>query len=250
MDIVQERLEREYQMELITTAPTVIYEVVASDGSIERVENPARMPDPARIVEIREPIVKVVVFVPQDYVGPVITLCNGKRGVQRDLAYHGRHVHLTYELPMSEIVHRLLRSAEVDLARLCLDGLRVPRVPGIGCRQDGSADQRRQGRRAVGDRPPLELARARTRHRCADARVDPATDVRRRDPGRHRQPYHRARDIKALRKNVLAKCYGGDITRKRKLLEKQKAGKKRMKQVGSVEIPQEAFLAVLQAEER
>ncbi len=250
MDIVQERLEREYQMELITTAPTVIYEVVASDGSIERVENPARMPDPARIVEIREPIVKVVVFVPQDYVGPVITLCNGKRGVQRDLAYHGRHVHLTYELPMSEIVldffDRLksisrgyasmdyefleYRASDVVKMDLLINGDKVDALSVIVHRSNS------QGR----GRDIAARMRALIPRQMFDVAIQAAI-------GSH---IIARETIKALRKNVLAKCYGGDITRKRKLLEKQKAGKKRMKQVGSVEIPQEAFLAVLQAEER
>ncbi len=250
MDIVQERLEREYQMELITTAPTVIYEVKASDGTIDRIENPARMPDPARIEEIREPIVKVVVFVPQDYVGPVITLCNGKRGVQRDLAYHGRHVHLTYDLPMSEIVldffDRLksvtrgyasmdyefleYRTSDVVKMDLLINGEKVDALSVIVHRSNAQS----RGR---------EIA-ARMRELIPRQMFDVAVQSA---IGSH---IIARETIKALRKNVLAKCYGGDVSRKRKLLEKQKAGKKRMKQVGSVEIPQEAFLAVLQAEER
>ena len=250
MDIVQERLEREYQMELITTAPTVIYEVVTSDGAVEMIENPARMPDPARIQEIREPMVKVIVFVPQDYVGPVITLCNGKRGVQRDLAYHGRHVHLTYELPMSEIVldffDRLksvtrgyasmdyefleYRTADVVKMDLLINGEKVDALSVIVHRSNAQY----RGR---------EIA-ARMRELIPRQMFDVAVQAA---IGSH---IISRETIKALRKNVLAKCYGGDISRKRKLLEKQKAGKKRMKQVGSVEIPQEAFLAVLQADER
>ena len=250
MDIVQERLEREYQMDLITTAPTVIYEVVTSDGAVEMIENPARMPDPARIEEIREPMVKVVVFVPQDYVGPVITLCNGKRGIQRDLAYHGRHVHLTYELPMSEIVldffdklksvtrgyasmdYEFLeyRASDVVKMDLLINGDKVDALSVIVHRSNAQY----RGR---------EIA-ARMRELIPRQMFDVAVQAA---IGSH---IIARETIKALRKNVLAKCYGGDITRKRKLLEKQKAGKKRMKQVGSVEIPQEAFLAVLQADDR
>ena len=248
MDIVQERLEREYQMELITTAPTVIYEVLLSDGAIERIENPSKMPDPARIAEIREPIVKVVVFVPQDYVGPVITLCTGKRGVQRDLAYHGRHVHLTYEMPMSEIVldffDRLksvsrgyasmdyefleYRSSDVVKMDLLINGDKVDALSVIVHRSNSQY----RGR---------EIA-AKMRELIPRQMFDVAIQAAIGSNIISRE------NVKALRKNVLAKCYGGDISRKRKLLEKQKAGKKRMKQVGSVEIPQEAFLAVLQAE--
>ncbi len=250
MDIVQERLEREYQMELITTAPTVIYEVLLSDGSIERIENPSKMPDPARIDEIREPIVKVVVFVPQDYVGPVITLCTGKRGIQRDLAYHGRHVHLTYEMPMSEIVldffDRLksvsrgyasmdydfleYRAADVVKMDLLINGDKVDALSVIVHRSNAQY----RGR---------EIA-AKMRELIPRQMFDVAIQAAIGSNIISRE------NVKALRKNVLAKCYGGDISRKRKLLEKQKAGKKRMKQVGSVEIPQEAFLAVLQADER
>ncbi|MGE0314851.1 MAG: translation elongation factor 4 [Lautropia sp.] len=250
MDIVQERLEREYQMELITTAPTVIYEVLLSDGSVERIENPSKMPDPARIAEIREPIVKVVVFVPQDYVGPVITLCTGKRGIQRDLAYHGRHVHLTYEMPMSEIVldffDRLksvsrgyasmdyefleYRASDVVKMDLLINGDKVDALSVIVHRSNAQY----RGR---------EIA-AKMRELIPRQMFDVAIQAAIGSNIISRE------NVKALRKNVLAKCYGGDISRKRKLLEKQKAGKKRMKQVGSVEIPQEAFLAVLQADER
>ncbi|MDO4682550.1 MAG: translation elongation factor 4 [Lautropia sp.] len=250
MDIVQERLEREYDMDLITTAPTVIYEVLMTDGTVERVENPARMPEQARIAEIREPIVKVVVFVPQEYVGPVITLCTSKRGVQRDLSYHGRHVHLTYELPMSEIVldffDRLksvsrgyasmdyefleYRASDVVKMDLLINGDKVDALSVIVHRSNAQSRGREVASRM------RELIPRQMFDVAVQAAIGSNIIAR--------------ETIKAMRKNVLAKCYGGDITRKRKLLEKQKAGKKRMKQVGSVEIPQEAFLAVLQAEDR
>ena len=250
MDIVQERLEREYGMELITTAPTVVYEVVLTDGTVSQIENPARMPETPRIAEIREPIVKVVVFVPQEYVGPVITLCTGKRGIQRDLAYHGRHVHLTYEMPMSEIVMDFFdrlksvsrgyasmdyefieyRASDVVKMDLLINGDKVDALSVIVHRSNSLSRGREVASRM------RELIPRQMFDVALQAAIGSNIIAR--------------ENIKALRKNVLAKCYGGDISRKRKLLEKQKAGKKRMKQVGSVEIPQEAFLAVLQATER
>ena len=250
MDIVQERLEREYDMDLITTAPTVIYEVVRSDGTVEAIENPSKMPDPGRIAEIREPIVKVVVFVPQEYVGPVILLCTGKRGIQRDLTYHGRHVHLTYELPMSEIVMDFFdrlksvsrgyasmdyefleyRASDVVKMDLLINGDKVDALSVIVHRSNAISRGREVATRM------RELIPRQMFDVAVQAAIGANIIAR--------------ETIKALRKNVLAKCYGGDISRKRKLLEKQKAGKKRMKQVGSVEIPQEAFLAVLQADDR
>ncbi len=250
MDIVQERLEREYGMDLITTAPTVVYEVVMTDGTVHQIENPARMPETARIAEIREPIVKVVVFVPQEYVGPVITLCTGKRGIQRDLAYHGRHVHLTYEMPMSEIVMDFFdrlksvsrgyasmdyefleyRPSDVVKMDLLINGDKVDALSVIVHRSNALSRGREVASRM------RELIPRQMFDVALQAAIGSNIIAR--------------ENIKALRKNVLAKCYGGDISRKRKLLEKQKAGKKRMKQVGSVEIPQEAFLAVLQATER
>ena len=250
MDIVQERLEREYGMELITTAPTVVYEVVLTDGTVNQIENPARMPETPRIAEIREPIVKVVVFVPQEYVGPVITLCTGKRGIQRDLAYHGRHVHLTYEMPMSEIVMDFFdRLKSVSRGYASMDYEFVEYRPSDVVKMDLLINGDKVDALSVIVHRSNALSRGR----------EVASRMRELIP---RQMFDVAlqaaigsniiarENIKALRKNVLAKCYGGDISRKRKLLEKQKAGKKRMKQVGSVEIPQEAFLAVLQATER
>jgi GTP-binding protein LepA len=254
MDIVQERLEREYDMDLITTAPSVVYEVLLrggqDSGSVVLVENPSKLPDPARIEEIREPIVKVTIFVPQEFVGPVITLCIGKRGVQSDLAYHSRHVILTYELPLAEIVLDFfdkLKSVSRGYASMDYE-----------FKEYRAADVVKVDMLINGDRVDalsVIVHRANAQHRGREI----AAKMRKLIP---RQMYDVAiqaaigssiiarEDVKALRKNVLAKCYGGDITRKKKLLEKQKAGKKRMKQVGTVEIPQEAFLAILQVEDK
>ena len=248
MDIVQERLEREYDMDLITTAPTVVYEVLLRDGTVLRIENPAKLPDPGRIEEIREPIVSVTVFAPQEYVGAVITLCTGKRGVQTNLAYHGKQVHLSYELPMNEIVldffdklksvsrgyasmdydFKEYRPADVVKLDLLVNGDKVDALSLIVHRSNAPY----RGR---------EIA-AKMRELIPRQMYDVAIQVAIGGNVIARE------NVKALRKNVLAKCYGGDISRKKKLLEKQKAGKKRMKQVGSVEIPQEAFLAVLQVD--
>ncbi len=250
MDIVQERLEREYDMDLITTAPSVVYEVLLRDGTVVPVENPSKMPDPAKIEEIREPIVSVTIFVPQEYVGQVITLCIGKRGVQTDLTYHSRHVHLTYELPLAEIVLDFfdkLKSVSRGYASMDYE-----------FKEYRAADVVKVDMLINGDRVDalsVIVHRANAMHRGREV----AAKMRKLIP---RQMYDVAiqasiganiiarEDVKALRKNVLAKCYGGDITRKKKLLEKQKAGKKRMKQVGTVEIPQEAFLAILQVEDK
>ncbi len=250
MDIVQERLEREFDMDLITTAPTVVYEVLMRDGTLLKVENPAKMPDPSKIEEIREPIVSVTVFVPQEYVGAVMTLCTGKRGVQTNLAYHGRQVHLTYELPMNEIVLDFFdRLKSVSRGYASMD---------YEFREYRAADVVKMDVLVNGDRvDALSLIVHRSVSQSRGREL--ASKMRELIP---RQMYDVAiqaaigsniiarENVKALRKNVLAKCYGGDITRKKKLLEKQKAGKKRMKQVGTVEIPQEAFLAVLQVDNR
>ncbi|HXF45994.1 MAG TPA: translation elongation factor 4 [Burkholderiaceae bacterium] len=250
MDIVQERLEREYDMDLITTAPSVVYEVVLRDGSVLQVENPSKMPDPARIEEIREPIVTVTIFVPQEYVGGVMTLCTSKRGVQVNMAYHGRQVHLTYELPLAEIVLDFfdkLKSISRGYASMDYE-----------FKEYRAADVVKVDMLINGDRIDalsIIVHRANAPYRAREI----AAKMRELIP---RQMYDVAiqaaigsniiarENIKALRKNVLAKCYGGDVTRKKKLLEKQKAGKKRMKQVGTVEIPQEAFLAILQVEDK
>src|SRR5262245_24503233 len=248
LDIVQERLEREYGMNLITTAPTVVYQVAQRDGTVIEVENPSKLPDPSKIEEIREPIIVASILVPQDYVGPVITLANQKRGTQRNMQYLGRQVMLTYELPLNEVVMDFfdrLKSVSRGYASLDYDVLEYH--PGDLVRLDILIN---------GDRVDAlslivheENARPRGRELAAKLReliprqmFDVAVQAAIGSNIIARET------VKAMRKNVLAKCYGGDITRKRKLLEKQKEGKKRMKQVGSVEIPQEAFLAILQVE--
>ncbi len=245
MEIVQERLEREFDQDLITTAPTVVYEVLLRDGSVLNVENPARLPEIAKIEEIREPIITITVFVPQDYLGNVITLCNQKRGNQIDMTYHGRQVQLIYEMPMAEVVMDFfdrLKSVSRGYASLDYDFKEYRAADVV------KLDVLINGERV--DALSVILHRASSVYRGREL----AAKMRELIP---RQMYDVAiqaaiganiiarENVKALRKDVLAKCYGGDITRKKKLLEKQKAGKKRMKQVGSVEIPQEAFLAVL-----
>ena len=250
MDIVQERLEREYDMDLITTAPSVVYEVVLRDGTVLMVENPSKMPDPARIEEIREPIVAVTIFVPQEFVGVVITLCVGKRGVQKNMSYHGRQVHLNYELPLAEIVLDFfdrLKSVSRGYASMDYEFLEYRAADVVKVDMLINSDRV--------DALSVIVHRSNAMHRGREL----AAKMRELIP---RQMFDVAiqaaiganiiarENVKALRKNVLAKCYGGDITRKKKLLEKQKAGKKRMKQVGAVEIPQEAFLAILQVEDK
>lgn len=250
MEIVQERLEREFNMDLITTAPTVVYQVLMQDGSMMMVENPAKMPEPSKIAEIREPIVTVNLYMPQDYVGAVITLCTSKRGNQVNMAYHGRQVQLTYEIPMAEIVldffdrlksvsrgyasmdyeFKEYRASDVVKVDMLINGDKVDALSVIVHRSQSQY----RGR---------EVA-ARMREIIPRQMYDVAIQAA---IGAH---IIARENIKALRKNVLAKCYGGDITRKKKLLEKQKEGKKRMKQVGSVEIPQEAFLAILKVEDK
>jgi len=249
MEIVQERLEREFDQDLITTAPSVVYEVVKGDGEVLMVENPSKMPDQGRIQEIREPIVTVHLYMPQDYVGPVMTLANQKRGVQMNMAYHGRQVMLTYELPLGEIVldffdklksvsrgyasmdyeFKEYRASDVVKVDILLNGEKVDALSIIVHRS-----QSQYRGRAVAAKMREIISR-----QMFDVAIQAAIGAN----------IIARETIKALRKNVLAKCYGGDITRKRKLLEKQKAGKKRMKQIGSVEVPQEAFLAILQVED-
>ena len=249
MEIVQERLEREFDQDLITTAPSVVYEVELGDQTVIKDDNPSKMPDLGRISEIREPIVKVHLYMPQDYVGAVMTLANQKRGAQINMAYHGRQVMLTYEMPLAEIVldffdklksvsrgyasmdyeFKEYRAADVVKVDILLNGDKVDALSIIVHR---SQSQYRS--RAVVAK--MRELISRQQYDVAIQAAIGANIIAR-------------ETIKALRKNVIAKCYGGDISRKRKLLEKQKAGKKRMKQIGSVEVPQEAFLAILQVED-
>ena len=248
MDIVQERLEREYGMSLITTAPTVVYQVLLSGGEVIEIENPSKLPDASKVEEIREPIIKASILVPQEYVGAVITLCMQKRGVQRNMQYMGRQVMLTYELPLNEVVMDFfdkLKSVSRGYASLDYDLLEYR--AGDMIKLDILINSEKV------DALSLIVHRENSNFRGRDL----VTRMRGLIP---RQMFDIAiqaaigshiiarETVKALRKNVLAKCYGGDISRKRKLLEKQKAGKKRMKQVGNVEIPQEAFLAILQVD--
>jgi GTP-binding protein LepA len=245
MDIVQERLEREYDMDLITTAPTVVYQVQLRDGSVIEIENPSKLPDLSRVEEIREPIITATILMPQEYVGPVITLCTEKRGVQKNMQYLGRQVMLTYELPMAEVVmdffdklksvsrgyasldyeFKEFRAADVVKLDILINGERVDALSVMVHRSVATY----RGREVA------EKMRKLIPRQMFDVAVQASIGAQ----------IIARETIKALRKNVLAKCYGGDITRKKKLLEKQKAGKKRMKAVGSVEIPQEAFLAIL-----
>ncbi len=249
MEIIQERLEREYDLDLITTAPTVIYEVLTKKSEVVRVDNPARLPDISLIDEIREPVIVTHLLMPQEYVGSVMRLCNNKRGVQKDIQYLGRQVRLTYELPMSEVVldffDRLksvsrgyasmdyefleFRAADVVRVDVLINGERVGPLSVIVHKSNA----------LFRGRDLIKVMRGIIPRQMFDIAIQAAIGGK----------IIARETVKALRKNVTAKCYGGDITRKRKLLEKQKAGKKRMKQIGSVEIPQEAFLAVLKVSE-
>src|SRR5688500_860649 len=246
MDIVQERLEREYGQSLITTAPSVVYEVKLRDGTAEQVSNPSRLPPAEAIEEFREPIMACKIFVPQEYVGPVITLCTEKRGTQTNMHYSARHVVISYDLPLNEVVldffdrlksmtrgygsldYEFKEHRAADMVRLdiLVNGERVDALSSMVHRETAQ----------VRGRDLVNRLRGLIPRQMFDVAIQAAI-------GGH---IVARENVKALRKNVLAKCYGGDVTRKRKLLEKQKEGKKRMKQVGSVEIPQEAFLAVLQ----
>jgi GTP-binding protein LepA len=249
MEIVQERLEREFDQDLITTAPSVVYQVVKPDGEVIMVENPSKMPDQGRMEEIREPIVTVHLYMPQEYVGAVMTLANQKRGMQLNMSYHGKQVMLTYDMPLGEIVldffdklksvsrgyasmdyeFKEYRAADVVKVDILLNGEKVDALSIIVHRSQSQY----RGRAVV----------AKMREIISRQMFDVAIQAAIGGNVIARET------IKALRKNVLAKCYGGDISRKRKLLEKQKAGKKRMKQIGSVEVPQEAFLAILQVQD-
>ncbi len=250
MDIVQERLEREYNMDLITTAPTVVYQLLLKDGTVAEIENPSRLPEPSRIEEIREPIITINLLMPQDYVGPVMTLCNNKRGIQKNMQYMGRQVMLSYEMPLNEVVldffdrlksvsrgyasmdYEFLEFRAADLVKIdiMVNGDRVDSLSLISHR-DNSLYRGREIASKMRELIPRQMF---------DVAIQAAIGAN----------IIARETVKAMRKNVLAKCYGGDVSRKRKLLEKQKAGKKRMKQVGNVEIPQEAFLAILRVEEK
>jgi GTP-binding protein LepA len=249
MEIVQERLEREFDQDLITTAPSVVYEVMKNDGEVLTVENPSKMPEVGKTAEIREPIVTVHLYMPQEYVGVVMTLANQKRGVQMNMAYKGRQVVLTYEMPLAEIVldffdklksvsrgyasmdyeFKEYRAADVVKVDILLNGEKV----------DALSIMLHRSQSAYRGRAVVAKMREIISRQMFDVAIQAAIGAN----------IIARETIKALRKNVLAKCYGGDISRKKKLLEKQKAGKKRMKQIGSVEVPQEAFLAILQVED-
>lgn len=248
LDIVQERLEREYDMDLITTAPTVVYQVILRDGRIVEIENPSRLPELSSIEEIREPVITATILVPEEYVGAVITLCTSKRGVQENMQYMGRQVMLVYELPLNEVVmdffdklksvsrgyasldyeFKEFRAADLVKLDILINNDRVDALSLI-VHRTSSQQRGRESAQKMRELIPRQMF---------DIAVQAAI-------GSH---IVARENVKALRKNVLAKCYGGDITRKRKLLEKQKAGKKRMKRVGNVEIPQAAFLAILQVD--
>jgi GTP-binding protein LepA len=250
MDIVQERLEREYDMDLITTAPSVIYEILHRDGTVAEIDNPSKLPDLSRVEEIREPVITVTILVPQEYVGPVLTLCTEKRGVQKDMQYRGRQVVIHYELPLAEVVmdffdrlksvsrgyasmdyeFKEFRAADVVKLDILING---DRVDALSVMVHRTVAQFR-GREVV------HKMRGLIPRQMFDVAIQAAIGAQ----------IIARESVKAMRKDVIAKCYGGDITRKRKLLEKQKAGKKRMKAVGSVEIPQEAFLAILKVGEK
>jgi GTP-binding protein LepA len=250
MDIVQERLEREYDLDLITTAPTVVYEVLSTDGEVLSLDNPAKLPNVSKIEEIREPIILCNILTPPDYIGNVIKLCEEKRGVQRSIQYLASQVQIAYEMPLAEVVLDFfdkLKSASRGYASLDYHFVRFQAGPFV--RLDVLVNQERVDslsmiiHRSQADRRGRDLTekmRELIPRQMFDVAIQAAVGS---------QVIARS-TVKALRKNVLAKCYGGDVSRKRKLLEKQKEGKKRMKQVGRVEIPQEAFLAVLQLDSK
>jgi GTP-binding protein LepA len=245
MEIIQERLEREYDLDLITTAPTVVFEVLTTAGETIRIDNPAALPEPNYIAEIREPIIRANILVPQNYVGNVINLCIEKRGVQKSMQYLGNQIAISYELPMNEIVldffdrlksvsrgyasleYEFVRFQAASLAKLdiLINSEKVDALSVI-VHRDASQSRGRDLAERMKEIIPRQMYEV-----AIQAAVGSKIVAR--------------TNVKALRKNVTAKCYGGDVTRKRKLLEKQKAGKRRMKQVGKIEIPQEAFLAVL-----
>jgi GTP-binding protein LepA len=245
MDIVQERLEREYQLSLITSAPTVVFEVLQTNGTVLLIDSPSKLPPPDKIAEIREPIITANILVPPDYVGGILGLCSEKRGVQKKMQYLGTQVSLQYQLPLVEVVLDFfdrLKSASRGYASFDYEFSHFQAAPlvkldilingdtvdalSIISHRDSAYHRGRELVDKMQELIPRQMFEVAVQAAIGSHIIARAT-------------------VKALRKNVLAKCYGGDISRKRKLLEKQKEGKKRMKQVGSVEIPQEAFLAVL-----
>jgi len=248
MEIIQERLEREYDLDLITTAPTVVYEVEKKDGSVILVDNPSALPDPGLIQEIREPIARAHILVPQDYLGNVITLCIDKRGVQKDMLFLGSQVSLVFDLPMSEVVldffdrlksvSRGYASLDYSFERFETAALQRLDVLINAERVDALAVIVHRDHVMSRGRSLTEKMKELIPRQMFDVAIQAAVGGK----------VVARQTVKALRKNVTAKCYGGDASRKRKLLEKQKAGKKRMKQVGRVEVPQAAFLAVLQVD--
>ncbi|WP_028453769.1 translation elongation factor 4 [Chitinilyticum aquatile] len=250
LEIVQERLEREFDMDLITTAPTVVYELVMKDGSVVQIENPSKLPDPSKYEEVREPIITATILVPQDYVGPVMTLCNQKRGMQVNMQYMGRQVLLTYDMPMAEVVmdffdklksvSRGYASLDYEFKEFRTGDLVKLDVLVNGERVDALSLIVHRATSIYRGRELISKMRSLIPRQMFDIAVQAAIGSQ----------IIARETVKAMRKDVLAKCYGGDITRKKKLLEKQKAGKKRMKQVGNVEIPQEAFLAILQVSDK
>jgi GTP-binding protein LepA len=245
MEIIQERLEREYDLNLLTTAPTVVYEVETMDGEVILVDNPARLPPQETIAEIREPVIRADILVPQEYLGNVITLCIEKRGVQKKMQYVGKQVALNFEMPLNEVVldffdrlksasrgyasfdYQFLRRQPASMVKLdiLINGERVDALSSIV-----HADHAQRRGRELTEKMQELIPR-----QMFDVAIQAAIGSR----------ILARQTVKALRKNVTAKCYGGDVTRKRKLLEKQKEGKRRMKQFGSVEIPQSAFMAIL-----
>jgi GTP-binding protein LepA len=250
MEIVQERLEREYDLDLITTAPTVIYQIVTTKDNVEYIDNPSKLPAANHIKELREPIAKVSMLVPNEYVGSVMTLCIERRGVQKQMNYVGNQVSLEYEIPMNEVVldffdrlkstsrgyasldYHFIRFEPANLIKLdVLINSEVVDALALIVHKDHALSRGRQLTERMREIIPRQMF---------DVAIQAAIGVN----------IIARQTVKALRKNVTAKCYGGDISRKKKLLEKQKKGKKRMKQVGRVEIPQEAFLAVLRVDDK